>query len=72
MKAYKVEILIIDFDEVGDGIKELIENARYPNYCINPQVKSIVEADIGEWYDEHPLNQHSTAEEEYLRIFQKS
>ncbi len=35
MKAYKVEILIVDHDKVGEeDIKSLIENAKYPNYCI--------------------------------------
>jgi hypothetical protein len=39
MKAYKVEILIIDFDEVGlDDIKGIIENSNYPNDCIKPNV----------------------------------
>lgn len=56
MKAYKLEILIIDFDGVGVDIPEMIENAKYPNYCISPHVMSVKEADIGEWDEEHPLN----------------
>ena len=72
MKAYKVELLIIDHDEVGlDGIKEVIENTKYPNYCISPDVKNIVSADIGEWDDEHPLNKYETADAEYNKLFNK-
>jgi hypothetical protein len=56
MKAFKVEILIIDHDDVGDELESLITNANYPNDCINPQIISIEEADIGEWHDDHPLN----------------
>ncbi len=70
MKAYKLEILVIDHDECGpDDIASAIENARYPNRCISPKVKAIEEKDIGEWHDRHPLNLNSTSDEEYRRIF---
>lgn len=70
MKAYKVELLVIDFDGLGaDGIKETIENAKYPNYCISPTVKDIDSRDIGEWSDDHPLNKSSTADAEYRKLF---
>ncbi len=65
MKAYKLEILVIDFDEVGDEIPSMIENARYPNHCINPDVKSVKVIDIGEWDDNHPLNKKDTSDEYY-------
>jgi hypothetical protein len=40
MKAYKIELLIIDFDELGkDSIIQEIENANYPNDCLSPRVK---------------------------------
>lgn len=69
MKAYKVEILIIDFDELGlDEIKSVITNARYPNHCMSPDVKDIQEYDIGEWSDEHPLNLHATADQYYNNL----
>jgi len=69
MKAYKLEILVIDFDEVGVGIPEMIENAKYPNHCISPHVMSVQEADIGEWDDEHPLNKRATMKEYFKEIF---
>ena len=57
MKAYKIEILIIDHDELGaDEISKALEMARYPNHCISPDVKKVTAADIGEWSDDHPLN----------------
>jgi hypothetical protein len=71
MKAYKIELLIVDFDEVGgEGIKNVIKNQKYPNWCISPDVMEIEEADIGEWTDDHPLNKLITREEEYKRLFQ--
>lgn len=41
MKAYKVTLLINDHDEVGDEIKNIIEDQKYPNYCIAPLVMDI-------------------------------
>lgn len=71
MKAYKVEILIIDFDQVGaEDIKLLMEQVKYPNYCLSPRVMNIKEADIGEWDDNHLLNHHDTMQAEYNRIFE--
>ena len=70
MKAYKVELLIIDHDDNGsEGIKSVLEHTRYPNHCINPEVMQITEKDIGEWDDDHPLNSTDTCEAEYKRIF---
>ena len=71
MKAYKIELLVIDFDELGeDLLRGEILNARYPNDCVSPNIKSVTERDIGEWNDKHPLNQRSTCEAEYKRLFQ--
>lgn len=70
MKAYKVEILIIDHDNLGaDGVREALEETRYPNRCIMPKVQSIEGRDIGEWTDEHPLNRRSTAAAAYKELF---
>lgn len=70
MQAHKIEILIIDLDEIGaDEIKSVLENTRYPNRCISPEVKSIKTVDIGEWDDDHPLNSFDTADAEYKRLF---
>lgn len=70
MKAYKVELLIIDHDNVGEeGIREVLENESYPNHCIAPRVKSIEGRDIGEWTDEHPLNKRLTAGAAYDQLF---
>ncbi len=70
MKAFKVELLIIDHDGLNQyGIEDVLHNTRFANDCINPQVMNIVERDIGEWDDNHPLNWRSTFEEEYKRLF---
>lgn len=70
MQAHKIEIFVIDLDEIGvEEIKSVIENTRYPNRCISPEVKSIKTVDIGEWHDDHPLNLIDEAEAEYHRLF---
>lgn len=73
MKAYKVELIIIDFDEVGEElIRYYIENTKYPNHCISPQIKLIEGKDIGEWHDNHPLNSLDLHDTEYAKIFSKN
>jgi hypothetical protein len=69
MNVYKVELLIIDFDDIGeDAVKNMIENTKYPNHCISPQVKSIQTRQV-EWCDAHPLNSSFRADAEYKRLF---
>jgi len=72
MKAYRIELLIIDFDELGDKeIKEVLENTKYPNWCISPNVMKITEKDIGEWDDDHPLNNTETMDKAYVELFKE-
>lgn len=70
MKAYEITLRIIDHDGIGlQDIRDVLENARYPNHCISPKVSGHREADIGEWSDDHPLNMNSTADAEWSRLF---
>ena len=70
MKAYKVELLIIDFDGLGaKGIKGVLESTHYPNRCMEPEVKSIESRNIGKWTDEHPLNKRATCDQAYKELF---
>lgn len=70
MKAYKVELLIVDSDNIGETeIINILENTRYSNWCISPTVEGIVSKDIGEWHDNHPLNSSLTRQDEYRRLF---
>ena len=62
MKAYRIEVLVIDFEEIGgEVIAELMERVRYPNDCVSPLVMSQQEADIGTWSDDHALNHGSSS-----------
>lgn len=66
MKAYKLEILVIDHENHGGQIiAEQIKN----NHYYNVQIKRICGAEIGEWSDDHPLNKRLTCDEEYKRLF---
>lgn len=70
MQAHKVTLTIVDLDEIGaEEIKVVIENVHYPNRCISPEVVSIETAEIGEWSDDHPLNNNKTAPAEWQRLF---
>ncbi len=70
-KVMKVEILIIDHDGIGEQeIKEVLENAKYPNRCIGPEVKSIEIAEV-DWHEWHPLNVIKTRDDTYNELFNK-
>ncbi len=70
MKAHKVTLTIIDFDDIGaDEIQSVIESVHYPNHCISPSVWNIETADIGDWDDDHILNDNRTAADEWRRLF---
>lgn len=70
MEVHKIEIIVIDLDGCGaQEVKDVIENTRYPNRCISPDVLSIVTRDCGEWHDDHPLNHDSTREAALADLF---
>ena len=70
MKVYRLEVMAIDFDEIGpEQIKAEIENARYGNRCIRPEVMACDVRDIGEWHADHPLNLLAKSDAEYRRLF---
>jgi hypothetical protein len=60
---------VIDLDGLGeDGVIDAIENARYPNRCIRPDVQRIESREI-EWSDDHPLNRTVTQGAAYRALF---
>jgi len=70
MKVYRIEVLVIDLDNVGEeGVKSVIENASYPNHCISPKVKHVETREV-EWSDDHPLNMRDTADAAYKALFE--
>lgn len=59
----------MDHDDVGDrGVVEVLENQKFPNWCISPKVMKIDTRQV-RWTDAHPLNRRDTQEAEYLRLF---
>jgi hypothetical protein len=65
MKAYKVEILVVDHCHDGaDQIEYILESVDEFATVI-----SIKEADIGEWSDDHLPNLKSSMKEEFNRLF---
>jgi hypothetical protein len=62
MKAYKVEVLVLGFEDMPeDDIVYFIENTGY----LNSRVMPIQSKDIGEWDDDYPLNKRETAKQTY-------
>jgi len=70
MNVHKIVLYVLDFDNIGaDSVAFEIENTRYANRCISPNVLSVETADIGKWSDESPLNRTDTCSDEIKRIF---
>lgn len=66
MKAYKLEVLVLDFEESGDDeVKGLIENNRY----LMVDVITLKSKQIDDWDDDHPLNNTETQKEAFERMF---
>jgi hypothetical protein len=70
MQVHRITLLVEDFDGLGaEEIRQVIENQRFPNRCISPQVLSSETREIGEWHDDHPLNYKATRAAEIARLF---
>jgi hypothetical protein len=67
MKVYRVELLVLDFENSGkECIRIDLEQSGASPYV---QVMEIESKDIGEWSDDHPLNQSNQQKEEFKRLF---
>ena len=72
MKVYRLEVMVIDFDELGgSAIASTIEHTRYPNRCIEPTVIRWERKGIDEWRDDHPLNTVNQMREEFDKLFKE-
>lgn len=72
MKVHKLTVYVIDFDKLGpDEVKSVIQNTKYPNRCISPQVLRVETADCGKWHDDHPLNSIAAHDAELEKLFSK-
>jgi hypothetical protein len=70
MKAHLLQVLIVDHDHLGvDEVERTLEDANYPNDCIAPSVLKSQSVDIGEWDDDHPLNDEDELITEVNRLF---
>jgi hypothetical protein len=70
MKAHLLQVLVIDHDHLGvDEVERVLEDANYPNDCIAPTVIKSQSAEIGDWDDDHPLNNEDEQITEVNRLF---
>jgi predicted protein tyrosine phosphatase len=64
MKAYKVELLVLDFEDIGVTKETFNEDFEY----VSSRVMSIQSKDIGEWEESNPLNRGDV--EFYNKLFE--
>lgn len=68
-QVHKITLLVVDHDHLGiAGVANALENERFPNRCIVPQVMGAETVEI-DYTDKHPLNNHRTRYEEFRRLF---
>jgi hypothetical protein len=59
-KVHLLRLVVVDHDDLGaDGVRSVLENARYPNDCIGPSVVECKTVEV-HWRDDHPLNKRET------------
>lgn len=64
MKAYRIVTYVVDHEDMGlDAILDELDRSKW----IAVRTGAIDEIDIGEWDDDHPLNQMSTDVEAYFQ-----
>lgn len=69
VKVHKVTLMIVDHDVLGhDGVREVLENARYPNHCMYPRVMDIETVEV-QWNDSHPLNKRDSRDVAFEELF---
>jgi hypothetical protein len=69
VKVHKVTLLVVDHDVLGaEEVADVLENTKYPNHCIGPQVMLIETREV-DWSDDHPFNRLSTQEQAYAELF---
>lgn len=69
-KVYKMILCYVDHDCIGpDGVKDLLENTRYPNHTPAPSVISIETREV-EWQDSHPLNSARSEHGAFEELFE--
>lgn len=70
MKVFKLICLFINHDDLDDEeVADLINDARYPNHIIGPEIMEMTGVEIGPWEDSNPLNSSDTQRAEFDRLF---
>lgn len=71
VKVHKLTVMIVDHDRLGaNGVIQELENARFPNDCLHPDVMAIETREV-HWTDDHPLNYFNKQEAAFAALFAK-
>lgn len=66
-KAYKIELFILDVEGIREeNVIYFLENVKY----LYPKVMSVQSRELGEWYDDHPINKKDTYKQTYDELFE--
>lgn len=67
-RVHRITVIVVDHGDLGFECAAEIENARYPNDCVNPTVIAVETREV-EWSDDHPLNVTARTREAAAALF---
>lgn len=71
-KLFKISAYIVDYNDDFDksNVEEYLVYATQRHFDL--QHTQVAEADLGEWYDEHPLNYIDCPKAEFEKYFKEN
>lgn len=68
-KVHMIVLCVVDHDGLGaDEVVSVLEAEEFPNHCMYPRVVAIETREVV-WSDDHPLNQRSTRNVAFRKLF---
>ena len=71
-KLHKIQFYLLDYNNDFRTLEKLENYIQYTIRYGLPEHIHITSTDLGEWYDEHPLNYIDCPESEYEKYFKEN
>lgn len=69
VKVHRVVLMVVDGDDLGaEEVSEVLEETKYPNWCISPGVMEVQTRTV-DWHDDHPLNLSKSSDAAFRALF---
>lgn len=69
VKVHRVVLMVVDRDDLGaEGVSQVLEATKYPNWCIAPRVREVQTRTV-DFHDQHPLNLRESSAAAFRALF---